>query len=175
MQALVHASVRKLRETPGVESVSAVSFPPPLAPFAPARFVPSGQPVDPGHDPTATILTVLPGYFETLRTPIVSGRAIAESDGVVTDVSDAEILEAKAAIDAAGVGCEPASAASVAGVRRLVREGVIDRGARVVALLTGHVLKDPGALVEYHTLASAAAGRALVNAPVEVEMVVSFR
>jgi len=74
------AAVRKLRETPGVESVSAVSFPPPLAPFAPARFVPSGQPFDPGHDPTATVLTVLPGYFETLRTPIVSGRAISESD-----------------------------------------------------------------------------------------------
>jgi putative ABC transport system permease protein len=74
------AAIRKLRETPGVESVSAVSFPPPLAPFAPSRFVPSGQPVDPGHDPTASILTVLPGYFETLRTPIVSGRAISEAD-----------------------------------------------------------------------------------------------
>jgi putative ABC transport system permease protein len=74
------AAVRKLRETPGVESVSAVSFPPPLAPFAPSRFVPSGQPVDPGHDPTATVLTVMPGYFETLRTPLVSGRAISEAD-----------------------------------------------------------------------------------------------
>jgi putative ABC transport system permease protein len=74
------AAVRKQRETPGVESVSAVSFPPPLAPFAPARFVPSGQPVDPGHEPTATLLTVMPGYFETLRAPIVSGRAIAEED-----------------------------------------------------------------------------------------------
>jgi len=49
-------------------------------------------------------------------------RAIAESDGVVTDVRDADILEAKAAIDAAGVGCEPASAASVAGVRRMVAD-----------------------------------------------------
>ena len=43
-------------------------------------------------------------------------RAIRETNGVVTDVSDAEILDAKAVIDAAGVGCEPASAASVAGV-----------------------------------------------------------
>jgi threonine synthase len=93
-------------------------------------------------------------------------RAIAESDGVVTDVRDADILEAKAAIDAAGVGCEPASAASVAGVRRMVAEGVIDRGARVVALLTGHVLKDPGALVEYHAPDSP---RPLANAPIEVD------
>jgi putative ABC transport system permease protein len=74
------AAVRKLREIPGVESVSAVSFPPPPAPYAPARFVPSGQPVDPGHDPTATVLTVLPGYFETMHTPIVSGRSISDAD-----------------------------------------------------------------------------------------------
>jgi len=74
------AAVRKLREIPGVESASAVSFSPPLAPYAPSRFVPSGQPVDPGHDPTATVLTVLPGYFETLHTPMVSGRSIADAD-----------------------------------------------------------------------------------------------
>ncbi|HLJ45516.1 MAG TPA: ABC transporter permease [Bryobacteraceae bacterium] len=74
------AAVRKLREIPGVESVSAVTFPPPLAPFSPSRFVPSGQPVDPGHDPTATVLSVMPGYFGTLRIPIVSGRAISDAD-----------------------------------------------------------------------------------------------
>ena len=70
----------KLREIPGVESVSAVSFPPPVAPVAPTRFVPSGQASDPGHDPTATVLIVMPGYFETLRTPIVSGRSISDAD-----------------------------------------------------------------------------------------------
>jgi threonine synthase len=70
-------------------------------------------------------------------------RSIRETNGVVTTASDAEILEAKAAIDGAGVGCEPASAASVAGVRRLVREGTIKSSERVVAVLTGHVLKDP--------------------------------
>lgn len=74
------AAARKLREIPGVESVSAVSFPPPVAPYAPTRFVPSGQPVEPGHDPTASVLTVLPGYFETLRAPIVSGRSISDAD-----------------------------------------------------------------------------------------------
>ncbi len=77
-------------------------------------------------------------------------RAIEETHGVVTAVSDARILEAKAVIDRSGTGCEPASAASVAGVRRLREEGVIGREERVVAILTGHVLKDPEILVEYH-------------------------
>ncbi len=77
-------------------------------------------------------------------------NAIRETNGVVTSVSDAEILEAKAIIDAAGVGCEPASAASVAGVRQLRERGTIGLDERVVAILTGHVLKDPGALITYH-------------------------
>lgn len=77
-------------------------------------------------------------------------RAIQETDGVVISVSDAELLEAKAVIDASGVGCEPASAASVAGVRALVRSGTIRRGDRVVALLTGHMLKDPEVMLAYH-------------------------
>jgi len=76
--------------------------------------------------------------------------AIRETRGVVTDVADADILEAKAVIDRAGIGCEPASAAAVAGARRLVREGVIAAGERVVAVLTGHVLKDPDILLRGH-------------------------
>jgi len=77
-------------------------------------------------------------------------RAIRETDGLVLSCSDDEIIQAKLAIDSAGVGCEPASAASVAGVRRLVQDGVISAGHRVVAVLTGHVLKDPGMLVDLH-------------------------
>lgn len=77
-------------------------------------------------------------------------RAIRETDGIVLACSDDEIIDAKVAIDAAGVGCEPASAASLAGVRRLVADGVIRAGHRVVAVLTGHVLKDPGMLVHLH-------------------------
>jgi threonine synthase len=72
-------------------------------------------------------------------------RAIAATDGVVEAVTDEEIFAAKAVIDKCGVGCEPASAASVAGVRALAARGVIKRGERVVAVLTGHLLKDPGA------------------------------
>jgi threonine synthase len=77
-------------------------------------------------------------------------RSIRETNGVVTAVSDDELMEAKAVVDAAGVGCEPASATSVAGVRQLVRDGVIKASERVVAVLTGHVLKDPAAVTRYH-------------------------
>ena len=77
-------------------------------------------------------------------------RAIRETEGVVLAVSDEEILEAKAVVDRCGVGCEPASAAGVAGLRALVRRGVIDPAEEVVAVLTGHVLKDPGILLQYH-------------------------
>ena len=48
------------------------------------------------------------------------------------------------------MGCEPASAASVAGAKRLVSEGVIAADDRVVCILTGHQLKDPTATVAYH-------------------------
>ena len=85
--------------------------------------------------------------------PASYDRAVAsirETNGVVLAVSDEDILAAKAAVDAAGVGCEPASAASVAGVRQLVAAGTIGPEDRVVAVLTGHVLKDPGALLHYH-------------------------
>ena len=77
-------------------------------------------------------------------------KSIRETDGVVLAVSDSEILAAKAVVDGSGVGCEPASAASVAGVKRLTAAGTIRPGDRVVAVLTGHILKDPGALLHYH-------------------------
>jgi threonine synthase len=96
---------------------------------------------------------------ETLATAIKIGdratqdravAAIRENDGLVLSCTDEEILAAKMAIDATGVGCEPASAASVAGVRQLVQRGVITAGDHVVAVLTGHVLKDPGILARMH-------------------------
>jgi threonine synthase len=94
-------------------------------------------------------------------------RAIRETNGVVLAVSDEQILEAKAVIDASGVGCEPASAASVSGVRQLVAEGTIRSDDRVVAILTGHVLKDPGMLLRYHQETEPAPSGA--NRPVEIE------
>ncbi|HKH83898.1 MAG TPA: threonine synthase [Gemmatimonadales bacterium] len=77
-------------------------------------------------------------------------QAITETNGLVLSTSDAELLEAKAAIDASGIGCEPASAVALAGLRQLVRAGQVRPGDRVVTVLTGHILKDPGLLLRYH-------------------------
>jgi threonine synthase len=117
---------------------------------------------------------------ETLATAIRIGdpashdravQAIRFTDGVVLSVSDAEIVAAKRVIDAAGVGCEPASAASVAGARALVARGAMRRDARVVCVLTGHVLKDPGMLVRMHQDAEFSDAEA--NAPIEIDATVS--
>ncbi|MBY0527585.1 MAG: threonine synthase [Gemmataceae bacterium] len=78
-------------------------------------------------------------------------RALERCDGVVREATDQDILDAKARVGAGGFGCEPASAASVAGARKLRREGVIAPGERVVCILTGHQLKDPTATVAYHS------------------------
>ncbi|MDD3587017.1 MAG: threonine synthase [Thermoguttaceae bacterium] len=77
-------------------------------------------------------------------------RALDFCDGVVREVSEQEILDAKAKVGANGFGCEPASAASVAGAKKLVEEGVIGKDERVVCILTGYQLKDPNATVAYH-------------------------
>jgi threonine synthase len=78
-------------------------------------------------------------------------RTLEMTDGVVRAVADEAILDAKAQVGAHGYGCEPASGASVAGAKLLVEEGVIERDARVVCILTGHLLKDPHATVGYHS------------------------
>ncbi len=69
-------------------------------------------------------------------------QAIHYTNGVVMDVTDAEIGEAKAVIGRDGIGCEPASATTLAGIRKLAAAGEMDRDARIVAVLTGHALKD---------------------------------
>ena len=79
-------------------------------------------------------------------------RALDATNGLVREVPDDDILDAKAAIGAGGLGCEPASAASVAGLRLLVQQQVISPDDRVACVLTGHVLKDPDLSVDYHSL-----------------------
>ncbi len=69
-------------------------------------------------------------------------HVIEQTNGIVAEVSDEEILAAKAVIDRAGIGCEPASAATLAGVRKLAQHGIIKRDERVVGILTGTLLKD---------------------------------
>jgi len=93
--------------------------------------------------------------------------AIRETNGVVLSVSDFELLEAKAVIDRSGVGCEPASAVSLAGLKRLVQNGTVKPGERVVAILTGHILKDPGLLLRYHQEMTPPPPGA--NPPIEIE------
>jgi threonine synthase len=97
---------------------------------------------------------------ETLATAIRIGdpvswpKALHEvraSNGVVESVTEQEIADAKAQIGRCGIGCEPASAATLAGIRKLTAAGVIDRGADVVAVLTGNLLKDPDYIYRYHT------------------------
>jgi threonine synthase len=78
-------------------------------------------------------------------------RALECCDGVVREATDQQMLDAKARIAANGLGCEPASAASVAGAKMLCEQGVIDPEERVVCILTGHQLKDPTATVAYHS------------------------
>jgi threonine synthase len=80
-------------------------------------------------------------------------RTVVSTDGWATAVSDQHIMDAKAKIDAAGIGCEPASAATVAGVRKLVEDGVIGADDEAVCVLTGHVLKDPQVVIDYHSKA----------------------
>jgi threonine synthase len=94
-------------------------------------------------------------------------RAVRETNGVAVAVSDDHILEAKAVVDRAGVGCEPASAASVAGVRQLLSDGVIHPDERVVAVLTGHLLKDPEIISAYHQRTEPRP--AYANRPVEID------
>ena len=78
-------------------------------------------------------------------------RALEDMNGVVREVTDQQIMDAKAQVGAGGLGCEPASAASVAGAKLLRSEGIIGPEERVVCILTGHQLKDPDATVAYHT------------------------
>jgi len=87
--------------------------------------------------------------------------AITETDGRVVAVSDEEIFAAKAVVDHAGVGCEPASAASIAGVRKLVAAGEIASNARVAAVLTGNLLKDPGPAMDSSRSAPLSYGAAM--------------
>ena len=78
-------------------------------------------------------------------------RALEVMNGVVREVSDDEILEHRAMVARWGFGCEPASAASVAGLHKLLDEQIISPTDQVVCILTGHELKDPNVTVKYHT------------------------
>jgi len=75
---------------------------------------------------------------------------LRETGGECLDVTEDEIGVAKAEIGADGVGCEPASAVTLAGLKKLTRSGFVKRGERVVLVLTGHCLKDPEYTMDFH-------------------------
>jgi threonine synthase len=110
---------------------------------------------NPGHDEFRSVAEP-----ETLATAIRIGdpvswpkalREVSESNGVVEKVTEQEIADAKAQIGRCGIGCEPASAATLAGIRKLTAKGIINTQADVVAVLTGNLLKDPDYIYRYHT------------------------
>jgi threonine synthase len=75
---------------------------------------------------------------------------LRETGGACLDVTEEEIGIAKAEIGADGVGCEPASAVTLAGLKKLVDVGFVKRADSVVLVLTGHCLKDPEYTMDFH-------------------------
>ncbi|HRR06651.1 MAG TPA: pyridoxal-phosphate dependent enzyme, partial [Victivallales bacterium] len=97
---------------------------------------------------------------ETIATAIKIGNPVSWeksyngikwSNGTVEQVSEQEIMDAKAVVDSAGIGAEPASCCSVAGAKKLREKGLIKESDFVVGILTGNLLKDPDAVLGYHT------------------------
>jgi threonine synthase len=100
----------------------------------------TGEPIQPVEHPeteASAIRIGSPANWPKAR------RELEWTNGMVESVSDGEIEQAKATLASDGIGCEPASAASVAGVRKLREAGRIPAGAEVCVILTGHQLKDP--------------------------------
>ncbi len=102
--------------------------------------------------------SIKPVKAETIATAIKIGnpvnykkakRSIEFTHGIVEKVTDDQIIEAKRVIDRAGIGCEPASAAALAGVLKLRESGDMDHGDTVASILTGHLLKDVSMMPEY--------------------------
>jgi threonine synthase len=102
---------------------------------------------------------LIPVQADTLATAIRIGnpaswkkalRVIRETDGTVEQVSEIEIALAKSEIGAEGIGCEPASAVTLAGLKKLVKQGFVKPSESVVLVLTGHLLKDPDFTLKFH-------------------------
>ena len=79
-----------------------------------------------------------------------AARVIQESGGWCLDVTEAEIAIAKAELGAEGLGCEPASAVTLAGLKKLSARGAVNPSETVVLVLTGHTLKDADYTIDFH-------------------------
>jgi threonine synthase len=91
-------------------------------------------------------------------------RAVAETKGEVLTVTEQEIADAKAIIGRDGIGCEPASATTVAGIKKMKANLTIQANESVVAILTGHVLKDTDYVNKYHNRSLEAEDGTRINA-----------
>jgi len=131
-----------IRDLPRIAVVQAAGS----APFA-AQFRDGGE-LRPVIGPETLATAIRIGNPVSWRK---AGSEISAASGLVDAVSEQEIADAKAVIGRCGFGCEPASAATLAGIRKLVRRGSIAADADVVGVLTGHLLKDPDYVYRYHS------------------------
>ena len=79
-----------------------------------------------------------------------AARVVQDTGGWCIDVSEAEIAIAKAELGAEGLGCEPASAVTLAGLKKLRVKSLVTSGETVVLVLTGHTLKDADYTIDFH-------------------------
>jgi threonine synthase len=79
-----------------------------------------------------------------------AAKVITATGGWCEEATESEIALAKAQIGAEGIGCEPASAVTLAGLKKMMKTGQVQTGERVVLLLTGHTLKDPEYTIDFH-------------------------
>jgi threonine synthase len=102
---------------------------------------------------------LIPVHADTMATAIRIGnpaswkkalRVLEATEGMVEQVSEVEIASAKAEIGAEGIGCEPASAVTLAGLKKLTNQGLVKANSTVVLVLTGHLLKDPDFTLKFH-------------------------
>ena len=102
---------------------------------------------------------LIPVQAETMATALRIGnpaswrkavRVLEATGGAVEQVSEVEIAQAKAEIGADGIGCEPASAVTLAGLKKLVKQRFVKTQETVVLILTGHLLKDPEFTLKFH-------------------------
>ena len=77
-------------------------------------------------------------------------QVLQATGGATEQVTEVEIAQAKAEIGSDGIGCEPASAVTLAGLKKLVKQGFVKRTESVVLILTGHLLKDPEFTLKFH-------------------------
>jgi threonine synthase len=99
-------------------------------------------------------------------------HVLEATGGACDEVSEIEIGQAKAEIGAEGIGCEPASAVTLAGLKKLVKRGFVEANETVVLVLTGNLLKDPDYTIEYHNgemFADEAALKTLRRPPVVLD------